>query len=142
MESLSIQSLQDRMPVNMHELERAIKERRLSRPRFYACFFDVASEGVRSSRKTAKPPENVFLLFFDILPDSSGGNDSSPGPAYLSQVHTELPKKFKTPHALMGAAHRLGLTEYTVDATHWTASHYDLYKKQAEILREKTRASS
>lgn len=135
MNTITLHDLKDKNALDLHELEQLVDSGRLIGATFYACDFSSTVDDFDLLKKKTKATDNVFILLFDYRrePDDGGGVNQG----YLSQVNTKLPKTFKTPQAVMSNAHKLDLKVYLIDATHWTASHFNIYKKQVEIARGK-----
>jgi hypothetical protein len=136
MNVITLQDLKDKKAHDLHELERVIQRGRLVGATFFACDFSSTLDDFDLLKKRAKAIDNVFILLFDYQDEPDEGGQVNQG--YLSQVNTALPKTFKTPQAVMSNAHKLDLKKYLIDATHWTASHFNIYQKQVEIARGKT----
>ena len=140
MNTITLHDLKDKKAHDLHELEQLVEGGRLVGATFLACDFSSTVDDFDLSKKKTKANDNVFILLFDYQDESSGESeeDIPVNRGYLSQVNTNLPKTFKTPQAVMSNAHKLDLKKYLIDATHWTASHFNIYKKQAEIARGRT----
>lgn len=136
MNTITLHDLKDKKALDLHELEKLIENGGLKSATFLACDFSSMVDDFDLAKKKSKTNDNVFILLFDYQVDETV-DDSPVKQGYLSQVNTRLPKTFKTPQAVMSNAHKLDLKKYFIDATYWTASHFNLYKKQAEIARGK-----
>ena len=136
MNRITLHDLKDKEALDLHELEKLIKNSGLRSATFLACNFSSVVDDFDLSKKKSKANDNIFILLFDYPVDETE-DDGPVKQGYLSQVNTRLPKTFKTPQAVMSNAHKLDLKKYFIDATYWTASHFNIYKKQAEIARGK-----
>jgi hypothetical protein len=135
MNAITLHDLKDKKALHLHEVESLVAEGRLRGATFYACDFTTTVDDASLAGRKKLNQENVFILLFEF----NDGVDRASYEGYLSQINNILPRTFKTPQAVMSNAHKLDLKTYVVDATFWTASHFDLYKKQAEMVRGKAK---
>lgn len=123
MKSLDTRHLKGKIAMNPHQFQELMEKRKVRNAVFVACNYS------KPSKRPGSEAENTFVLFFDFV-DSASEAEFSQG--YLINTRNDHVKTFKTPQALMSGARNLGIKKYVVDATDWTASHYNLYKMQVK----------